>query len=86
MKKVITLTERDLTKLVSRIINEQPENLSTSKRVNLGHPIDNPLWKELDNWVNGDGPEVIKYIPNKLLVIGYWDGTKYIPDYTITKH
>jgi hypothetical protein len=68
------------------VISEQPKKPSTSKQVDLGHPIDNPLWKELDNWVTGDGPEVMKYIPNKLLVIGYWDGTKLLPDYTITKH
>ena len=40
------------------------------------------VWMELENWVNGDGPEVIKYVPNKMLVIGQGK----TPDYTITKH
>jgi len=68
------------------VISEQPKKPSTLKPVDLGVPIDNPLWQELDNWVTGDGPEVMKYIPNKLLVIGVWNGTKLVPDYTITKH
>ena len=93
MSKVVRLTERDLTKLVNKIISEQSKAIqggvpskkpAQPKKVNLGIPIDNPLYQELENWVNGEGPHVVKYIPNKLLVIG--SGFPAVLDYTITKH
>jgi hypothetical protein len=91
MSKIIRLTEKDLTKIVNRIISEQPKpklkpKLNSYKEKAPQLPSDNPLYIEMDNWVTGDGPEVMKYIPNKMLVIGTWDGTKLVPDYTITKH
>ena len=76
MMKTIKLTENDLTKLVNRIILEQSKQ----------HPMDNPLYTEMTNYIDGDGPEVMKYVPNKMLVISQWDGTKDVPLYTITKH
>jgi hypothetical protein len=96
MAKVIRLTEKDLTKLVGKIVSEQSKiklpvpnpgkKPLQPKKVDLGIPYDNPLWQELDNWVTGDGPEVMEYVPNKKLVIGSSDGTKLVPDYTIIKH
>ncbi len=95
MSKIIRLTEKDLTKLVNKVVSEQSKAIQRGvpnkksiqpKKVNLGVPFDNPLWQELDNWVTGDGPEVMEYIPNKKLVIGVWDGTKLVADYTIIKH
>jgi hypothetical protein len=83
MKKFVRLTEGELNRLVKRIVMSEQSKINT-KKPQL--PSDNPLYIEMDNWVTGDGPEVMKYIPNKLLVIGTWDGTKLVPDYTITKH
>jgi hypothetical protein len=60
------------------VISEQP------KKSQL--PSDNSLYIEMTNYVEGDGPEVMKYVPNKMLVIGQSNGTKLIPLYTITKH
>jgi len=85
MSKVMRLTERDLTRLVSRIINEQSVGVPYgSKKYQL--PSDNSLYIEMTSYVEGDGPEVMKYVPNKMLVIGQSNGTKLIPLYTITKH
>jgi hypothetical protein len=93
MSKVVRLTERDLTKLVNKIISEQSKAIqkavtgkkpSPTKPVDLGVPSDNPLYQELEDWVSGEGPHVVKYIPNKLLVIG--SGFPAVLEYTITKH
>jgi hypothetical protein len=78
MAKVVRLKEQDLLKLVKKIVSEQRENPANYKN----HPINNKLWIELSDYVNGDGPEVMKYIPNKMLVIS--DGKT--PLYTITQH
>ena len=90
MKKTVKLTESDLSRIVQRVINEQPLAKAVKplqpKKVDLGVPIDNPFWEELSNWVMGEGPEVMEYIPNKKLVIGVSDGYKLVPDYTIIKH
>jgi hypothetical protein len=95
MTKVVRLTEKDLTKLVNKVVSEQAKVMRDGvpakkpvqpKKVDLGVPYDNPLWKELDNWVTGDGPEVMEYIPNKKLVIGVSNGYKVVPDWTIIKH
>ena len=96
MKKIVRLTEKDLTKLVGKIVSEQSKiklpvpspsiKPLQPKKVDLGVPYDNPLWQEVDNWVTGDGPEVMEYVPNKKLVIGSSDGAKLVPDYTIIKH
>lgn len=94
MSKVVRLTERDLTKLVNKIISEQskaihgvpgkkPVQQKTSGDLHpipKNHPIFNPLWVEMTNNVEGEGVETIKYIPNKMLVIDAF-GNKY----TITK-
>ena len=56
------------------------------KKVDLGVPYDNPLYQELQNWVTGDGPEVLEYIPKKKLVIGTKDGNKVVPSHTIIQH
>ena len=61
MSKVVRLTEQDLVKLVKKVVNEQYNEGNPSTYKN--HPINNKLWMELENWVNGDGPEVIKYVP-----------------------
>ena len=67
------------------IISEQPKlNAYGEKMPQL--PSDNSLYIEMTNYVEGDGPEVMKYVPNKMLVIGQSNGTKLIPLYTITKH
>jgi hypothetical protein len=95
MSKVVRLTERDLTKLVNKIISEQSKAIQkavTGKKpiqqktsgdlhpIPKNHPIFNPLWVEMTNNVEGEGVETIKYIPNKMLVIDAF-GNKY----TITK-
>jgi len=92
LSKVVRLTERDLTKLVNKVIKEQSNRMqgvptkkpSPTKPVDLGVPSDNPLYQELEDWVSGEGPHVVKYIPNKLLVIG--SGFPAVIEYTITKH
>ena len=78
MKKIVRLTESDLTKLVNKVINEQPTG--NSGTIPKNHPVNNPLWKEMLTNVEGDGVETIKFIPNKMLVIDAF-GNKY----TITK-
>jgi hypothetical protein len=69
MSKVMRLTERDLTKLVSRIINEQPVGVPYgSKKTKL--PIDTKLWKMLEDELTGEGPSIIKETPNQLIIDG----------------
>ena len=94
MSKVIRLNEKELTKLVSKVVSEQsklihgvpskkPVQQKTSGDLHpipKNHPIYNPLWIEMTNNVEGEGVETIKYIPNKMLVIDAF-GNKY----TITK-
>jgi hypothetical protein len=81
MTKVVRLTEKDLTKLVNKVVNEQQnQNNFADHAISDKHPIYNPLWKEMLGNVEGDGVETIKYIPNKMLVINAF-GNKY----TITK-
>lgn len=81
MKKTVRLSESDLNRLVKKIIEEQT---TSAEEIPKDHPINNKLWKELDNWMNGDGPHTIKYIPNKMLVLGGDSSNR--PYYTITKH
>jgi hypothetical protein len=68
MSKVMRLTERDLTKLVSRIINEQPLVPYGSKKTKL--PIDTKLWKMLEDELNGEGPSIRKESTNQLIIDG----------------
>jgi hypothetical protein len=76
MKKVVKLTESELTKMVKRIINEDMNPDGIPKN----HPVNNRLYQEMTSNVEGEGVVTIKYIPNKMLVIDA-NGTKY----TITK-
>ncbi len=76
-KKVIRLTEAELTKMIGNIVNEQK---TSDHRIPKDHPVNNPLWKEMRANVEGDNVETIKFIPNKMLVIDAF-GNKY----TITK-
>lgn len=69
-KKVLRLTERDLTILVNKILSEQEHSIPKT------HPVNNPLWKKMLSDVDGEGVEVIKYTPNKMLVINAF-GKKY---------
>jgi hypothetical protein len=87
MKKTVKLTESDLSRIVQRVINEQP--LAKAVKPTLpdaespipkDHPVNNPLWIQMISDVEGDGVDTIKYIPNKMLVIDAF-GRKY----TITK-
>jgi hypothetical protein len=85
MAKIVRLTERDLTRLVGKIVSEQSKPLQQKTSGDLhpipkNHPVNNPLWIEMTNNVEGEGVETIKYIPNKMLVIDAF-GNKY----TITK-
>ena len=89
MSKVIRLNEKELTKLVSKVVSEQSKAIhgvpakKTSGDLHpipKNHPVNNPLWIEMTNNVEGEGVETIKYIPNKMLVIDAF-GNKY----TITK-
>ena len=73
MKKVVKLTEAELTKMIQKIINED-------QSIPKNHPVNNPLYQEMINNVEGEGVSTIKYIPNKMLVINAF-GNKY----TITK-
>lgn len=94
MSKVVRLTEKDLAKLVNKVIKEQSNRMQgvpikkpiQPKKVDLGIPYNNPLYREMDDYVTGDGPEVMEYVPNKKLVIGSSNGAKLVPDYTIIKH
>jgi len=72
MSKVMRLTERDLTRLVSRIINEQPirPKLDAYGEKIPKHPIDTKLWKDMHLEVEGDGVEIIKETPNQLIIDG----------------
>lgn len=78
-KKVIRLSEAQLTKMIGNIVNEQKTSADYHP-IPKNHPVNNPLWKEMINNVTGDGVETIKFIPNKMLVIDAF-GNKY----TITK-
>jgi hypothetical protein len=78
MKKIVKLTESDLSRIVRRVINEQGH--STLGDIPKDHPINNPFWEEMLSDVEGEGVTTIKYIPNKMLVIDAF-GNKY----TITK-
>ncbi len=69
MSKVVRLTERELTKLVNRIINEQPVHVPYgSKKTKLS--IDTKLWKMLEDELTGEGPSIIKETPNQLIIDG----------------
>lgn len=74
MKKIVKLTESDLSRIVRRVINEQGQSIPKD------HPVNNPFWEEMISAVEGEGVKTIKYIPNKMLVIDAF-GNKY----TITK-
>jgi hypothetical protein len=83
MKKVLRVTESELTSLIKRVIQEQPvkgQRTSGDGPIPKDHPVNNPLWKEMRNNVEGEGVETIKFVPNKMLVIDAF-GNKY----TITK-
>jgi len=56
MSKVVRLTEKDLTKLVNKIINEQAFDMAN-----------HPFFKQMMSDITGDGNDLIKYIPNKML-------------------
>jgi hypothetical protein len=69
MSKVMRLTERDLTKLVSRIINEQPKLNAYGEKIPK-HPTDSKLWINMKNDIEGDGVSIIKETPNLLMIQG----------------
>lgn len=73
MKKVIKLTESELTEMVKRIINED-------QSIPKNHPINNPFYQQMVSDIEGEGVSTIKYVPNKMIVINAF-GNKY----TITK-
>lgn len=80
MSKLVRLNERDLVKLVSKVVNEQRKTSGDYHPIPKDHPIFNPLWKEMLSNVEGEGVETIKFVPGKMLVIDAF-GNKY----TITK-
>ncbi len=80
MSKVVRLNEQDLIRLVNKVVNEQQKTSGDLHPIPKNHPINNPLWIEMTNNVEGEGVETIKYIPKKMLVIDAF-GNKY----TITK-
>ena len=80
MSKVVRLNEQDLVRLVNKVVNEQQKTSGDLHPIPKNHPINNPLWIEMTNNVEGEGVETIKYIPKKMLVIDAF-GNKY----TITK-
>lgn len=80
MSKVVRLNERELVKLVNKVVNEQQKTSKYHSSIPKDHPINNPLWKEMISNVTGDGVETIKFVPGKMLVIDAF-GNKY----TITK-
>lgn len=61
MKKVIRLTESDITRILKKVINEQQENT---------HPQSTKIYKDLEIDVEGDGPYVVEETPHKLIVKG----------------
>jgi hypothetical protein len=77
MKKIVKLTESDLSRIVRHVIREQSIN---EDEIPKDHPVNNPFWEEMLSAVEGEGVTTIKYIPNKMLVINAF-GNKY----TITK-
>ncbi len=66
--------------IVNKVVNEQQKTSGDLHPIPKNHPINNPLWIEMTNNVEGEGVETIKYIPKKMLVIDAF-GNKY----TITK-
>jgi len=80
MSKVVRLNEQDFIRLVNKVVNEQQKTSGDLHPIPKNHPINNPLWIEMTNNVEGEGVETIKYIPKKMLVIDAF-GNKY----TITK-
>jgi len=80
MSKVVRLNEQDLVRLVNKVVNEQQKTSGDLHPIPKNHPVNNPLWIEMTNNVEGEGVETIKYIPKKMLVIDAF-GNKY----TITK-
>jgi len=82
-QKVIKLNEKQLTELLGRVIQEQQvkgQYSSDYHPIPEDDPSNNPFWKEMVSNVTGDGCEIIKYIPNKMLDIDAF-GNRY----TITK-
>ena len=79
MSKVVRLTEKDLTNLVNKIVNEQQLSSAIHGAPN-DHPMENPFLKQMLSHIDGENVQTIKYIPNKMLVIDAF-GNKY----TITK-
>ena len=75
MGKQVRLTESDLVRLINRVISEQsmPDG---DEPVSKNHPINNPLWKQMTMDVEGDGVTIVKFVPNKMLVIDAF-GKKY---------
>jgi hypothetical protein len=80
MRKITKITEKDISILVKKVINEQLKTSGDLHPIPKNHPVNNPLWKEMIMNVEGEGVETLKYIPNKTLVIDAF-GNKY----TITK-
>ena len=65
MSKVVRLNEQDLIRLVNKVVNEQQKTSGDLHPIPKNHPINNPLWIEMTNNVEGEGVETIKYIPKK---------------------
>jgi hypothetical protein len=67
MKKIVKLTEKDLNRIVGKIIQEQT---SSESGISKDHPINNPLYTKFDNEINGDGVSIKKSLPNQLVING----------------
>lgn len=68
-----------LTLLVQKkpAINPEPP-LPEFSKPDTPHPMDTPMWKKMTSDVEGDGVELLQYIPNQKLVIDVqFDNTIY---------
>lgn len=69
------LTEEEKNKILG--LYEQPIKPPGSPK-ELPHPMDTPMWKKMTGDVEGDGVELLQYIPNQKLVIDVaFDNTIY---------
>jgi predicted lactoylglutathione lyase len=79
MKKIIKLTESDLVKIVKQVIKTENDfsNLRESGgTIPKDHPMYNPMYKKMLQDIDGENVAVVKYVPNKELVIDAF-GNKY---------
>jgi len=74
MSKVVRLTEKDLTKLVNKVINEQYTNDGGRGFDMANHP----FFKQMMLDITGDGNDLIRYVPNKMLETNMYKITKKV--------